>query len=454
MPTTAAAGVSGGKKPLAALDSGALGYIQKLPGIGALAKSEEQGGLSEQTKLALLGGLGGMLASPNRTLLGALGSGITSGVETYQGMGGLGVQQKQAETQAQIGNANIDRIRQMISAGSLINKEGKWFVLVGKKGTPIEADRYFSLPDDQRPPTQGEAMSGADTGTAIGTEAPANTSKIPPYIPPKLNTLPEEEGRVPVPEDKTGSYDAQSRANAKTDRSTLMRFSANSNDPQGMAYKKAVNDQADLINNGAINTRELATQLLQASTNTGINTPGSGSMFRSAIVKLGNTLADMGGAKNSDGSPMRFGQLDSQSEIANKINILRQKGMGAEGIGMLMELNKATPNTDMRPETYLPILIDTLAQERRALDRQAHVNQWDLDSGGNFKFARDDFERANKDRYVKEGQVFKQMALDQNRVQLLIHMLQQHPDLKPELIDEQLGKLGIKKGSRYFYGGQ
>jgi len=178
LPTSAAAGVSGGKKPLAALDSGALGYIQKLPGIGALAKSEDQGGLSEQTKVALLGGLGGMLASPNRTLLGALGSGITSGVETYQGMGGLGVQQKQAETQAQVGKASIDRSNFGIRTGAIRKIGDKMVAFLADGRTMLYGEWRDATENGQYLPLQGEGGDGSKpyqpTTTQAGqTEQPA-----------------------------------------------------------------------------------------------------------------------------------------------------------------------------------------------------------------------------------------------------------------------------------------
>jgi Chaperone of endosialidase len=445
MPTTAAAGVSGGKKPLAALDTGALGYIQKLPGIGALAKSEDQGGLSEQTKVALLGGLGGMLASPNRTLLGALGSGITSGVETYQGMGGLGVQQQQANTQAQVGTANIARINAMIASGA-IQKIGDLYYVVLKDGRKVEADKFFAMPENERPATIGE--TGENTRTAVGTETQA----------PKINQMKPEEIQ-PI----TDHYDTQSQANAKTDMSTRFGFGAAKADADkaGSAYKQNVDRQAEAIRSGAINTRELASQLLAASTESGIAVPGSGMAFRNAISKFGNTLAQAVGAKDSDGKPLNFGSGDATTDIVNKINILKSRGVGPEGIQMLETMNRANPNTDMTPHAFLPILMDMMVQERRALDQYAHANRYAQDSNNNLKHVQQDFERANANRYVKEAQVLKNLVDNPEKPEnniagrkALLKMIQQHPEVTPEMIDKHLSVNGAKKMSRYFFGGQ
>jgi hypothetical protein len=445
MPTTAAAGVSGGKKPLAALDTGALGAIQKLPGIGALAKSEDQGGLSEQTKVALLGGLGGMLASPNRTLLGALGSGITSGVETYQGMGGLGVQQQQANTQAQVGTANIARINAMIASGA-IQKIGDLYFVVLKDGRKVEADKFFAMPENERPATIGE--TGENTRTAVGTETQA----------PKINQMKPEEIQ-PI----TDHYDTQSQANAKTDMSTRFGFGAAKADADkaGSAYKQNVDRQAEAIRSGAINTRELASQLLAASTESGIATPGSGMAFRNAISKFGNTLAQAVGAKDSNGKPLSFGSGDATTDIVNKINILKSRGVGPEGIQMLETMNRANPNTDMTPHAFLPILMDMMVQERRALDQYAHANRYAQDSNNNLKHVQQDFERANANRYVKEAQVLKNLVDNPEKPEnniagrnALLKMIQQHPEVTPEMIDKHLSVNGAKKMSRYFFGGQ
>ena len=438
-------GISGGKKQLAPLDEGALGAIQKLPGIGSLAKSEDQGGLSEQTKLALLGGLGGMLASPNRSFLGALGSGISSGVETYQGMGGLGVQQKQAETQAQVGKANIGRINMLTAAGA-IQKQGDLYYVLLKDGSKMLADKYFALPEEQQPPTIGDTREGVSTATPTQVQVTKPNQMKPEDI-----------------KEITDHYDTQSEANAKADQNSRFSFGAGkvAADNAGAEYKKAVDAQAAAVRNGAINTRELAIQLLNASTKDGIETPGSGMALRNSLVKFGNTFAQAVGATSSDGKPIRFGDSDATSDIVNKINILKSRGVGPEGIQMLERLNQANPNTDMRPEAYLPILIDMMVQERRMLDQSAHANKYAQDSNNNLKYVQQDFERANANRYVKEPQVLKNMVLNpdhpENNVagrNALLKMLQQHPETGPEMIDKYLSTNGVKKMSRYFYGGQ
>ena len=95
------------------------------------------------------------------------------------------------------------------------------------------------------------------------------------------------------------------------------------------------------------------------------------------------------------------------------------------------------------------------------LDQSAHANKYAQDSNNNLKYVQQDFERANANRYVKEPQVLKNMVLNpdhpENNVagrNALLKMLQQHPETGPEMIDKYLSTNGVKKMSRYFYGGQ
>jgi hypothetical protein len=305
MPTTAAAGVSGGKKPLAALDTGALGYIQKIPGIGALAKSEDQGGLSEQTKVALLGGLGGMLASPNRTLLGALGSGITSGVETYQGMGGLGVQQKQAETQAQIGKASIDRINFGIRTGAIREYKGKMVAFLADGRTIPYGEWRDAAENGQYLPLQGE---GGDSSK--------------PYQP----TTPQA-GQAEKP---AGEPSMLGESGAKSLVNDHVAF----NNSSDWSNQKLISDKVEAdINNAAAQAKQRNQQLLyqakliNSMPADGMLSGGPLNEFKSSIIgKYNDVIKSAAGADGKIGGRPISEFLVSPEELNTNIAVQKMKG--------------------------------------------------------------------------------------------------------------------------------
>ena len=353
-------GISGGKKQLAPLDEGALGYIQKLPGIGSLAKSEDQGGLSEQTKLALLGGLGGMLASPNRTFLGALGSGISSGVETYQGMGGLGVQQKQAETQAQLGKANIDRINFGIRTGA-IRKIG---------------DMYFASTADGRTMPLGEWLDANSKG----------------YLP-----LPNEEGEG-KPYAQTGKPEAQPAAEAKPSMIGETGFKSAESDVQlrntagWEAQKNASNETENRINQADIRARQLNNQMLYQAKMISSMPEGSilsGGPFNNlkagVIGKFNDVIRSAGGADGTIGGRPISDFLIAPEEIDNGIIVSKMQGAMAlnatAGAGQhanrtFEDMLKYLPSNQIPRSAALNIIAGNIISNRPDIDAKNYLDDY------------------------------------------------------------------------------
>ena len=365
------------KKTLQPLDTGALGAIQKIPGIGSLAKSEEQGGLSEQTKLALLGGLGGMLASPNRSLLGAIGSGITSGVDVYQGMGGLGVQQKQAETQARLGAANIDRINAGIRAGA-IQKVGEVYVVhTANKGTMSlqewqdrrekGEDIPFQGETSSAPyasPTSGQPTSAAPSG-ATGTGSPTAQDATPETIKPSLLG---DSGRRALANDYTGMFGV------------------------GWKEQKALSDAKELeINNNAAIARKqngMMTQLadkINQTPETGFLAGGALYDYKKYIAERANdavrTIAGSDGKINGKPyqeyliNPDDLDKGTAVNKLAGLSALNLTSGAGQKANASLEDVRNWTPNMNIPRSAAIKLLAGNLAANRPAIELKNYMDE-------------------------------------------------------------------------------
>jgi len=365
------------KKTLQPLDTGALGAIQKIPGIGSLAKSEEQGGLSEQTKLALLGGLGGMLASPNRSLLGAIGSGITSGVDVYQGMGGLGVQQKQAETQARLGAANIDRINAGIRAGA-IQKVGEVYVVhTANKGTMSlqewqdrrekGEDIPFQGETSSAPyasPTSGQPTSAAPSG-ATGTGSPTAQGATPETTKPSLLG---DSGRRALANDYTGMFGV------------------------GWKEQKTLSDAKELeINNNAAIARKqngMMTQLadkINQTPATGFLAGGALYDYKKYIAERANdavrTIAGSDGKINGKPyqeyliNPDDLDKGTAVNKLAGLSALNLTSGAGQKANASLEDVRNWTPNMNIPRSAAIKLLAGNLAANRPAIELKNYMDE-------------------------------------------------------------------------------
>jgi hypothetical protein len=366
-------GISGGKKQLAPLDEGTLGAIQKLPGIGSLAKSEDQGGLSEQTKLALLGGLGGMLASPNRTLLGALGSGITSGVETYQGMGGLGVQQKQAETTARSADVvNAARL-QALAKGALFTHEGKEYAVL-KSG-------QFKRVADLQP--SDELMGGSEAAAAVqrvggklvsGGNEPysTNTGAATPSVgvapqPAKPDTneyqFLGDEGRKQAEKNYQDVFingDKETRAQELGQSQT--------------AYKTLQANAEDARRAG--DTLNQITRLVVAAPQEGLMSLGpNSSNVRSAIGQL-NDLARRAGASDLVILPEEVGKQAAQEKLAKMQQFQSTSNAGQHSIAALQTAAQIVATPDLSREAALELIAGNQISKQKELDLQNYVKEY------------------------------------------------------------------------------
>ena len=365
------------KKTLQPLDTGALGAIQKIPGIGSLAKSEEQGGLSEQTKLALLGGLGGMLASPNRSLLGAIGSGITSGVDVYQGMGGLGVQQKQAETQARLGAANIDRINAGIRAGAIQKVGDVYVVHTANKGTMSlqewqdrrekGEDIPFQGETSSAPyasPTSGQPTSAAPSG-ATGTGSPTAQGATPETTKPSLLG---DSGRRALANDYTGMLGV------------------------GWKEQKAISDAKELeINNNAAIARKqnsMMTQLadkINQTPETGFLAGGALYDYKKYIAERANdavrTIAGSDGKINGKPyqeyliNPDDLDKGTAVNKLAGLSALNLTSGAGQKANASLEDVRNWTPNMNIPRSAAIKLLAGNLAANRPAIELKNYMDE-------------------------------------------------------------------------------
>jgi hypothetical protein len=371
----------GAKKQLAPLDTGALGYIQKIPGIGSLAKSEDQGGLSEQTKLALLGGLGGMLASPNRTFLGALGSGITSGVDVYQGMGGLGVQQQRAGTEARSADVvNAARLQAM-AKGSLFTYNGREVVMT-KQGLKTFGDLQ---------PTD-EILYGTEAAEAakrLGA-TPVTSSEYNPYQPATSGTQgtpASTAGLAPKPaQPDTTQYNFVGDAaknQLQKDYNDVYKYGDATT--KANAYSKS-SDAIDKINANADDARR-AGDTLNQMTELVLKAPDKGPLSLgplsgrvTRILDYANDIARKVGLKDADGNdlqilPEELGQRSAQDKLAAIQRFQSTQGSGQHSFDALNAAQNIVANPNMSKEAALELLAGNQVSKQRDLDIQNYYNE-------------------------------------------------------------------------------
>lgn len=371
----------GAKKQLAPLDTGALGYIQKIPGIGSLAKSQEQGGLSEQTKLALLGGLGGMLASPNRSFLGALGSGITSGVDVYQGMGGLGVQQQRAGTEARSADVvNAARLQAM-AKGSLFTYNGREVVMT-KQGLKTFGDLQ---------PTD-EIMYGAEAAEAakrLGA-TPVTSSGYNPYQPATSGTQgtpASTAGLAPKPaQPDTTQYNFVGDAaknQLQKDYNDVYKYGDATT--KANAYSKS-SDAIDKINANADDARR-AGDVLNQMTELVLKAPDKGPLSLGPLssrittaLDYANDIARKAGLTDADGHvlqilPEEIGQRSAQAKLAAIQQFQSTQGSGQHSLAALNTAQQIVARPDMSKEAALELLAGNQVTKQRDLDIQNYYNE-------------------------------------------------------------------------------
>jgi muramidase (phage lysozyme) len=369
------------KKELAPLDEGALGAIQKLPGIGSLAKSEDQGGLSEQTKLALLGGLGGMLASPNRTFLGALGSGITSGVDVYQGMGGLGVQQQQANTQSRSADVvNAARLQAM-AKGSLFLYNGREVVWT-TKGPKSFGDLQ---------PTD-EILYGAQAAEAakrVGA-TPVSSSSGTPYQPTTSGT----EGGAgntsglaakPAQPDTTNYEFVGDAAKQQMQKDYNSVYKYGDATTRADAYDKS-SGAIDKINKNADDARR-AGDTLNQMTELVLKAPDKGPLSLgplsgrvTSVLDYANDIARKAGLTGEDGKviqilPEELGQRSAQAKLAAIQQFQSTQGAGQHSIAALNTAQQIVATPNMSKEAALELLAGNQVTKQRDLDIQNYYNE-------------------------------------------------------------------------------
>ena len=451
-------GISGSKK-LAPLDEGALGAIQKIPVIGKLAKSEEQGGLSDNAKLALLGGLGGMLASPNRTFLGALGSGLTSGVEAYQGMGGLGVQQQLANLKEQYAPIAAD-----LTSAEAAAKRAE----TQRASTAITSMGIFKFGADGKTYTQKEynELEAQGKAPALLGYVPSDSEKrVREKVGlPTAETTTGTAGAQPAPKKETATltfsptptYDEKSQSTAKQDDVT-------GTTPQAMeSAKKAsenyatnVQQSAQAARDTSIMAREQIKQLMD-NKEKGIVQTGALFNFGAGATNLINSIGRQFGVENVAGN------ADAQKSVLDKINTLSASQLAALGgqhaVEAMRRLIEASANPTMSPEAWSEILSSLGAQGVRSKDQANHLSQWNKDSNGYSQNAGADFERLHTpDRYDAEKNAYKDLMLN-NPAAFRAFSSGTMPDgrkLTREQIDKKLAEMypGTRNMSRWFLGG-
>jgi muramidase (phage lysozyme) len=441
------------KKELAPLDEGALGAIQKIPGIGRLAKSEEQGGLSDNAKLAILGGIGGMLASPNRSLLGAIGSGLTSGVEAYQGLGGLGVQQKLA---------NLKEQYAPVGAELTLSEAAAKRAETQRASTAITNFGVFKFGADGKTYSQKEynELEAQGKAPALLGYVPSDSEKrVREKVGLPINeTTTGATGAQPVPKKETAAptftptptYDEKSQAAAKQDDVT-------GTTPQAMeAAKEASKNYATNVQQGAqaardtaIMTRDQIKQLID-NKEKGIVQTGALFNFGAGATNLINSIGRQFGVENVAGN------ADAQKQVLDKINTLSASQLAALGgqhaVEAMRRLIEASANPTMSPEAWSEILSSLGAQGVRSRDQANHLSQWNKDSGGYSHNAGADFERLHTpERYDAEKNAYKDLMLNNPAAFRALSS----GKFTREQIDKKLESLypGTRNMSRWFLGG-
>jgi hypothetical protein len=299
---------------------------------------------------------------------------------------------------------------------------------------------------------------GSQPAGGATTQQPAGGATTQqPAVAPTTATLEQPKvGEIPA----TFNFDDQSSSAAKADRNRINPLSMGEDAGQQMIqtsgkYFDVVNKQANAARANTLPLREMSSNLANGTMLKGGAVPGVGFSGRAFIDSAINTFARMTGAEEIKGN-------DSADAIQKKVNtisaaLVQQDGGVGHSADAFNKLINATPNLDMPPEAYAPLMALMLVQNRRSIDQGEHLNKWAQNSNGTFFGAPQDFERVSKQRYADEQNALSDLILHNSKEfqEMMNGRDSDGKPMTPNMIEHALNKLYHIPGlSRYFVGGQ
>jgi hypothetical protein len=220
-------------------------------------------------------------------------------------------------------------------------------------------------------------------------------------------------------------------------------------------YFDVVNKQANAARGNFAALREMSSNLANGTKLKGGSVPGVGFSGRAFINSALNTFARMTGSEEFKGG-------DSADAIQKKVNTIsaalaQQDGGVGHSADAFNKLINATPNLDMPPDAYAPLMALMLVQNRRSIDQGEHLNKWSQISNGTFFNAPQDFERVSKQRYADEQNALsKLISIHPEQFQDMMNGRDKNGRvISPTMIEDALNReFKIPGLSRYFVGGQ
>lgn len=405
----------------------------------------------ESLILPVLQGLGAMAGSKNRYALGAMMEGIGAGAGSYMDM-----QAKQAEIdkmrQGTATEAEETRARNLLgtkigeeTAGvtldnlrkSLFTSEFGNFVFL-RDGSVLSFGDYMNALNEGKQPELAGAVPANARDLVSGSRAPAplfsgeksqeptgedQSSDASKYrAPPTTATLPV--GVV---------YDDDSKRRAREAANVIY-----AGGPASVNARKDSEQYRQSVASDAINARnnspyidELAKTLADAYSQTGAGSAGWKANSRAKVVSMANYLYRTLGGKE-DLSP-----LQKNENITAKIQQLlagqTAGGLNQDSYAALSAIKDAIPNLEMSPDAGASLMAELMMIRKRSLDREAHMNRWNKDAGGNFQGAGQDF--ADKHKQASYGQ----------SQEIVAYLMKEQPELFKRLMSGNMTADQIEK---------
>ena len=461
------------------------------PTVGGIVPVKQEGAEPtdwRQIVLPALAGIGAMAGSRSKYLGSALAEGLGAGAKSYMDVG------KQIEEQKKLGEeVGTQRATTGLVAAEALGQLNKLPIVDGPGGMKMirMADgSYMNFADwaekggtvfgTQETMLAAEQVRNALRGVLPGaTPSPAGGVE-----PPTGKPIEEiEEGKTtPISELKdtlTQQKPLLTPSNVavpvgvipgQINRSEEIRASASmgSGNPaeDSRNYISKLNQGADSALSQRIYNTQVAKIVSDANAAPEGQKPGAFASARSSAVNFLNTLSRNIGLKDKDGTPVSFGNMETNEQMLDKINRLRAEGMVSSAnqpaVASLETMLGALPNLNQTPESMSYNAASNWAQNQRLIDLRDHANYYGSKTGRLFYLHPQAFQQAGNDdvKYAREEEALQKLMLDPHGAKV-IDMFQHGrlPDGKPikdrrqiDLFFSQFFHADVPGISRYFIG--
>jgi Glycosyl hydrolase 108 len=403
---------------------------------------------------ALEGMIGAKTVSPAAAIASGLGAGMREGAKSYMEVPKIKAetlerqnlaqralaeaQHKLAEipkVEAEAGKIGAETKQQEIANYLASIKDTPYGrVVFLANGAPMLASEFQErLQRGEQIPLLGALPSDAEARAATAFKEPGAATST--AVPEGKATIKPEAPKETVQAAPGVTYDASSKERAKREQAVGLNAGPQAElaKKNSDAYNEMVRSEAQGARENAPYMKELSTTLADAYTKHGMDEPGFKSEVRAEAINAANTFYHALGGEGD------LGTLKRDQDVVNKISTLlssdRARSGNQHAYAALETLKNAIPNLSMDPRAGAELTSQLMVLQQRALDRDAHKNQYAKDSNGWLNEAAQDFTDKSASRYQMETKIIKDLML--HRAGALKMMMSGH-DVTPQQIEAKL----------------